>query len=221
MAAPARPLTRIAYLGPQGTFSEEALLSEPDLARCELCSPPRRSARRSAAAASGEVDAAFVPFENSIEGSVNLTLDQLVFDVELRIQREVVLQVHMDLLARPGTELAQVRRVFSFPAATAQCRKFLAQTFPGAEIVATNSTADAARVLAESPSATPSRSRRLLPPSSTGSTCSTTRSRTTPATRPASCSSARDVRRRRLPGMTAPRSSASNTRIVRGVWRRC
>jgi prephenate dehydratase len=139
---------RIAYLGPEGTFSEEALLSVADLAGCELV-PVSTITDAIAACAAGEVDASFVPLENLIEGSINLTLDQLIFDVDLLIEREVLLEVHLDLLVRPGTEIDSIRRVFSFPAATAQCRHYLTRRFPSAEIVATNSTADAARIVAE------------------------------------------------------------------------
>jgi prephenate dehydratase len=87
------------------------------------------------------------------EGSINVTLDQLIFDVDLIIQREVLLEVHLDALVRPGTDPAGIRKVFSFPAATAQCRGYLMRTFPGAEIIATNSTADAARVARDDPGA--------------------------------------------------------------------
>jgi prephenate dehydratase len=90
-----------------------------------------------------------VPFENSIEGSVNLTLDQLVFDVDLLIQREVVLEVHMDLLARPGETIGSIERVLSFPFATAQVRGFLAEHLGGVPIEATSSTADGARLLGD------------------------------------------------------------------------
>ncbi len=148
MTEPLRSLSRIAYLGPEGTFSEEALLSESDLAECEVV-PTQTIAEAIAAAASGEVDAALVPLENAIEGSINATLDQLIFDVDLFIEREVVLEIHLDLLALPGTVTSAVRRVYSFPAATAQCRKYLARVLPESEVVATNSTADAARIVAE------------------------------------------------------------------------
>jgi prephenate dehydratase len=139
---------RIAYLGPEGTFSEEALLSEADLALGVLI-PVSTITDAIAACASGDVDASFVPLENLIEGSINLTLDQLIFDVDLLIEREVLLEVHLDALVHPGTIASDIRRVFSFPAATAQCRHYLTRTFPGAEIIATNSTADAARVVSE------------------------------------------------------------------------
>jgi prephenate dehydratase len=141
-------LRRIAYLGPRGTFSEEALLSQVDLADLDHVATTTIP-DAIALVAAGEVDAAFVPFENSIEGSVNLTLDQLVFDVELLIQREVVLEVHMDLLARPGVTLGSIERILSFPFATAQVRGFLADRLAGVPIEATNSTAEGARLLGD------------------------------------------------------------------------
>ena len=141
-------LGRIAYLGPRGTFSEEALLGEADLVGSELV-PTVTIPDAIVAVASGEVDAAFVPFENTIEGSVNLTLDQLVFDVDMFIQREVVLEVHMDLLARAGETLDSITRVLSFPFATAQVRGYLAANLARAAVEATNSTADGARLLGD------------------------------------------------------------------------
>ena len=141
-------LGKIAYLGPRGTFSEEALRSEADLATAELVATSTIPDAISLVA-SAAVDAAFVPFENSIEGSVNLTLDQLVFDVDLYIQREVVLEVHMDLLARPGETISTIERILSFPFATAQVRGYLSANLGAAEIEPTNSTADGARILGD------------------------------------------------------------------------
>jgi prephenate dehydratase len=91
----------------------------------------------------------FVPIENAIEGTVNATLDGLVFDHDLIIQREVVRDIHLHLMAPPGTALDQVRRVLSLPVALAQCRKYLAEHLPGAQEVAANSTAEAALLLGE------------------------------------------------------------------------
>ncbi len=141
-------MTRVAYLGPPGTFTEEALLSQPDLADADLVAL-RSWPEVLAATVGGDVDLGFVALENSIEGSVLLVLDQLVFDYDLLIQREVVLTVHQNLLAPPGMALGDVRRVVSFPVATAQCRKFLAASLPDAEIVASNSTAGAVQEVAE------------------------------------------------------------------------
>jgi prephenate dehydratase len=148
MPTSTEPPQRIAYLGPQGTFTEEALLTEADLAEGELV-PMTTIAEAIGAADEESVDFAFVPIENSIEGSVSVTLDQLVFETELLIQREVVLEVHLDLLALPGAPLSGIERVISFPHATAQCRHYLDATIPGVTIGSTNSTADAARLVAE------------------------------------------------------------------------
>ena len=94
---------------------------------------------------------AFVPIENSIEGAVNATVDSLIFEVDLLIQREVVLDVHIHLAARRGTEIGAITRVLSMPVASAQCRRYLAEQLPTVEIVATNSTAEAARMVGEEP----------------------------------------------------------------------
>lgn len=139
---------KIAYLGPAGTFSDEALLAQDDLASADRIALPTL-AETVAELVAGRVDRAFVPFENSLEGSINAVLDALVFGPELRILREVVWDVHMQLLALPGTSLADVDTVVSIPVAAAQCRTFLASSLPGAQLREANATADAAAMLAE------------------------------------------------------------------------
>lgn len=139
---------RIAYLGPEGTFSEAALRSDAGLAAGELVACTTIGGAL-AATATGEADAAFVPLENSIEGSISATLDQLIFGDGLLVQRELIVDVHLDLLGLPGATLETATQVLSFPAALAQCREYLARTLPDAALVPTNSTADAARMLAE------------------------------------------------------------------------
>jgi prephenate dehydratase len=138
---------RIGFLGPPGTFTEEALLADPELAAGELVAV-RSFPDVLAATTAGDVDLGFVAIENSIEGTVREVLDGLVFEHDLLIEREVVLSVRQNLLAPPGTGLADVRRVASFPVAAAQCRTFLAQQLPGVDVVATTSTAEAARLVA-------------------------------------------------------------------------
>ena len=86
--------------------------------------------------------------ENSIEGAVTVTVDNLAFETDLLIQREVVMGVQMNLLAPSGVGLGDVRRVLSIPVATAQCRAFLRRELPGAVAVATSSTAEAAQLVA-------------------------------------------------------------------------
>lgn len=139
-------MQRIAFLGPPGTFTEEALLTQPDLAEHDLV-PMRSMPEVLAAVQSGDADLGFVALENSIEGTVNITLDSLIFDTDLVIRREVVLPVSLALLAPPGTALEDVERVVSFPHATAQCREWFAASLPGVVLVASNSTAEAAEMV--------------------------------------------------------------------------
>ncbi|MGH9153893.1 MAG: prephenate dehydratase [Acidimicrobiales bacterium] len=147
-------MPRVAFLGPPGTFTEEALLTQPDLAEQELV-PMRSMPDVLAAAQSGEADLGFVALENSIEGTVNISLDSLIFEHDLLIRREVVLPVSLALLAPPGTALEGIERVVSFPHATAQCREWFSRHLPGVTLVASNSTAEAAEVVGrEQPPAT-------------------------------------------------------------------
>jgi prephenate dehydratase len=138
----------IAFLGPIGTFSEQALHTQPDLSRAKLLPMPSFAAVITAVEL-GDADYGFVAIENAIEGTVNVNQDTLAFDVDLPMQREVVLAVHLDLMVRPGVSLDQVTRVWSYPHALAQCRKFLTRELPLVEAEASNSTADAARVLSQ------------------------------------------------------------------------
>jgi prephenate dehydratase len=139
---------RIGFLGPPGTFTEQALLSQEDLAAEELVALPSIPDVLAATAA-GDIDLGFVAIENAIEGSVNVTLDTLAFETSLLVQREVVLTVDLHLLVRPGTKLQDVHTVVSMPVATAQVRGFLGRELPGVTTLAANSTAEAARLVGE------------------------------------------------------------------------
>ena len=97
----------------------------------------------------GAADLGFVPIENSIEGTVRETLDALIFDRALLIQREVLLGIRLCLLAPAGVTLADVRRVVSYPVAMGQCREWFGRHLDGAVEVAATSTADAARLVGE------------------------------------------------------------------------
>lgn len=137
----------VAFLGPFGTFTEQAVRSQGDLNQAELV------AYRSVpdvldAVQSGAVDFGVVPIENSIEGTVNFTQDALSFDYELLIQREIVLDIEHCLMALPGTALGDVTTVLSIPVATAQCHRYLREKLPDAQVHAANSTADAAMTVA-------------------------------------------------------------------------
>ncbi len=140
--------SRVGFLGPLGTFTEQAVMSQPDLAVAERVLY-RTMPDVLDAVESGEVDLGFVAIENSIEGMVNLTQDELVFNHTLLIQREVVLNIEHCLLARPGTTIADLKAVLSIPVATAQCHAYLRTAAPAAELRAANSTAEAARIVSE------------------------------------------------------------------------
>jgi len=140
---------RVGFLGPFGTFTQQALLTVTS-AHDDEHIPYRTVPDVLDAVESGEVDAGFVPIENSIEGMVNFTQDALAFDYELIITNEVVIDIEHCLLVQPGVSLDKAHSVLSIPVATAQCHRYLRSRLPDAEIVPANSTADAARRVSES-----------------------------------------------------------------------
>jgi prephenate dehydratase len=131
---------RLAFLGPAGTFSEEAALCHDPTAQLL---PFASVAAVAAAVDSGMADEGVVAIENSIEGSVTDTLDILIHESGLSIRRELVLPVGHCLLVRPGMQAADVKLLLSHPQALGQCRRFVERCFPKAEIVAALSTAAA------------------------------------------------------------------------------
>ena len=143
-------VNRVGYLGPRGTFAEEALVSQADLASLEAV-PMRSVPQVITAVELGEVDLGLVPLENSIEGSVTATLDTLAFDTDLLIQREVDLPICLSLGVKPGTSFDDVRIVISHPNPLGQTRQWLGKHLPAAETRVADSTAEAARQVAFSP----------------------------------------------------------------------
>ena len=142
---------KVGYLGPPGTYAEEALLRlvgpEPE----QTLVPFPTVIDCFEAVRSGAVPEALVPIENSIEGSVNQTLDQLAAaGGDVVIRAEIVQPVRHHLAARQMLPLSQITRVLSHPHALPQCTAFLRAQLPGAEAVAANSTADAVRIVSES-----------------------------------------------------------------------
>jgi prephenate dehydratase len=134
---------RLGYLGPPGTFTEEALLSM-DGARDAEPVALRTVGDVVRAVAVSEVDAGLVPIENSIEGSVNVTLDALAFGGEpVQICDEIVRPIRHSLLGLGSID--DVTDVVSHPHATAQCREYLERVLPAARVHAANSTAEAAQ----------------------------------------------------------------------------
>ena len=130
----------VAYLGPQGTFSEEAaILFAPESERL-----PYPSIRDAAMAAeSRETDEAVLPIENSIEGAVNMTLDYLIHDSTLSIVGELVLPIRQCLIVTEGSRREDIETIRSHPQALAQCRRFLERNFSNAKLIASISTAGA------------------------------------------------------------------------------
>lgn len=137
-----------AFLGPEGTFTEAALLQVPDAAKATRipCTNVNTALER---VRSGEADAAMVPIENSVEGGVTATLDAIATGQELRIIREALVPITFVLVARPGVGLSDIKRVSTHGHAWAQCRQWMDQHLPEADYVPGSSTAAAALGLLE------------------------------------------------------------------------
>lgn len=153
MAKPEKEVERmdrkIAFLGPRGTFTEEAAMCLFGAGQGKML-PFSGIPDVLEAVISGKTDYAVVPTENSIEGSVNLTMDWLIHKVDLPIWAEVVIPVRQHLLtARQENPLPldQVRKILSHPHAVAQCHQFLRENLPGVEVEYTKSTAEAAELV--------------------------------------------------------------------------
>ncbi|MDX3637966.1 prephenate dehydratase [Streptomyces sp. MB09-02B] len=137
------------YLGPEGTFTEVALRTLPEAATRELV-PVVSVPAALDAVRNGEAEAAFVPIENSVEGGITTTLDELVAGAPLMIYREVLLSITFALLVRPGTQLSDIKTVTAHPAAQPQVRKWMKANLPP-DVVweSAASNADGARLVQE------------------------------------------------------------------------
>ncbi|MFN8167998.1 MAG: prephenate dehydratase [Candidatus Nanopelagicales bacterium] len=141
-------MTSIAYLGPRGTFTEQALRAMPVSDGADL-RPLATAEAVLDAVRTGEADRGLVAIENSIEGGVTATLDNLASGERLVIVDEVVIRVSFALLARPGTQLGSIRRLATHSVAAAQCRAWALATLPDAVIVPVASNAAGARAVAD------------------------------------------------------------------------
>jgi prephenate dehydratase len=140
---------RVGYFGPEGTFTQEALIADMRGAEPEMIPLPTIY-DTVMAVHSGAVERALVPIENSLEGSVNATLDALAMETEdVTIVGEVVHPIRHCLIARTDLELSAIEVVVSHPQANAQCARFIRTRLPGARVLAGTSTADAVRTVAE------------------------------------------------------------------------
>ncbi|HEX7103538.1 MAG TPA: prephenate dehydratase [Nitrolancea sp.] len=133
---------RIAYLGPEGTFSEEAALTQARREDATLV-PFSSIPALVSAVETGLTERAMLPIENSLEGSVSFTLDLLIHETDLKIRNELVVPVRNNLVVVPGTKLEQIKSVTSHPQPFGQCRRFLERCLPNVDKVAALSTAAA------------------------------------------------------------------------------
>jgi prephenate dehydratase len=142
---------RVAYLGPAGTFTEDALRAATAEESPFRPQPAVTIHDAILAVEHGEADRALVPFENSIEGAVRATLDTLALEAEaVTIVGEFDYPIRINLITRTGLRLEEITAVLSHPQASAQCAGFLREHLPGAEVRATDSTAEAVRTVSES-----------------------------------------------------------------------
>jgi prephenate dehydratase len=137
----------IAFLGPEGTFAHAAVRGLSTSTDATLL-PMANVTLAIEAVRNGEADAALVPLENSVEGAVPATLDELANGAPLIIAEETYLSVTFELLARPDTSLAEIRSVATHPHAEAQVRRWLIKNLPDADVSLVGSTAGAARSVA-------------------------------------------------------------------------
>ncbi len=149
-------MASIAYLGPEGTFTETALLQMIDAGMVPQRGPAsvRRLPVDSTTAAldavrDGAAGYACVPIENSIDGSITPTLDSLAIGTPLQVFAELTLDVAFSIVVKPGRTAADVRTLAAFPVAAAQVRRWLAAQLPAAELRPANSNADAAQQVAD------------------------------------------------------------------------
>lgn len=142
---------RIGYLGPEGTFAQEAALRASAAASGEAELVALATIYDTVMAVhGGAVDRAVVPIENSIEGSVNVTLDTLAFGTDgVKIVGETVLPIQQCLIAQEAIALEEIEVIISHPQATAQCARFIRNRLPNARVMTADSTADAVRLVSE------------------------------------------------------------------------
>jgi len=136
------------FLGPEGTFTETALMQVPGAADASRipCTNVNTALER---VRNGEADAAMVPIENSVEGGVTATLDAIATGPELRIIREALVPITFVLVARPGVVLSDIKRISTHGHAWAQCRLWVDENIPNADYVPGSSTAASAMGLLE------------------------------------------------------------------------
>lgn len=139
---------KVGYLGPKGTFSYEACLRycKNEKAMVEFKTIPAVIL----AVKNGQVEEAIVPIENSIQGCVTNAIDTLIENKEIKVKDEMVLAIRQNLVTNKACKLKEIKKIYSHPQALAQCRNFLEENFPLAEIIAVDSTASSAQIISKS-----------------------------------------------------------------------
>lgn len=131
---------RLAYLGPRGTYSEEAAMLYDEEAELVAATTLPGVVQR---VHSGEADEGIVPVENSLEGTVTFTADLLIQETTLKIKSELVLPIHHCLLGKPGEIEGDVEVIYSHPQSLGQCRGYLQRRFPDASLMPSLSNSSA------------------------------------------------------------------------------
>ncbi len=138
---------KIGYLGPQGTFSEQAALK---ISKGQEIIPFQSIWDVIESVDTGKTDKGVVPIENSTEGCINITVDSMIFDTNLFIEGQINLPVEQNMMINKATEGKEIKKIFSHPQGIAQCRLFLQQNYPNAEMINVNSTAGGGKFVKES-----------------------------------------------------------------------
>jgi len=141
-------MIKIGFVGPKGTFSHEAMekyIGAREHAAYDYGTIPDMLY----AIQRGDIDEAVVPIENSLEGAVNVTLDMLAFEVDLKIRAELVLAIRQNLLVKSGTDFGDIKHILSHPQPIGQCRKYISANFPEVQVRYVYSTAGAAEEVAK------------------------------------------------------------------------
>jgi len=144
-------MKKVGYLGPEGTFSEEAgKLYQKSLKEKVALVPFETLYAALVAAEKKRVDEIIVPIENSIDGTIGIVTDMLAKDVNLKIKKEIILPVYQYLLARKGVKLKDITAVISHAQPLGQCKDFLRSKIPNAKLHVASSTSEAARQISKS-----------------------------------------------------------------------
>ncbi|MCH2304972.1 MAG: prephenate dehydratase [SAR202 cluster bacterium] len=140
-------MNKLAFLGPIGSFSQEAAISYNKNLELLSCNSIPQVIEK---VKNGLANEAILPIENSIEGSVTSTIDLLIQETKLKIKTEIVIPIEHCLLIKDETKLENIQHVYSHPQALSQCRKFLTDNIPNAELIASLSTSNAVEEMKKS-----------------------------------------------------------------------